>query len=443
MGRFVNALVVMLAAFAWLGTRYIRTFGSLAGRPNEFGTIGIFATELLAIEIAVLAAAAFWRRRAVFRRREVAAALALAALALVSVAWSPDRHYAFLSVARLALGAGVMIAMIIFQPRKDAVLGALLGGAAVNALLGFGQVLMQRADSSLWFGIAAHRPSDLGTFVVETASGRWLRAYGAVAHPNILGLLCVVGILAACGLALAADSEKKRAVLFGVTVLLAAGLTVAFSRGAFLSLIFGAIAMIAILRSAKTPRSNMSPLYRSLAAVDLVTALFAGIYHEAFLTRVEAIGRHETRSISERLRSFDDARRLIIKNPVTGVGIGQMPLAVLNLVGPDPSPSRFQAAHDEGLLVTAELGILGLILWLFIRVRLIQTLFISIKRGGEDKFLNAAVFGIIIALLTSGLVDHFLWDSWFGQLLFWLTAGLAFSESIAISGKKAPQIGNS
>ncbi|MBI4458393.1 O-antigen ligase family protein [Candidatus Uhrbacteria bacterium] len=427
MRRFVNALIVLLAGFAWLGTRYIWKFGSIAGWPTEFGTLGVFATELLAFEIAALTAIEAWHRRAaLFKNGAVPASLALLALAYASAAWSLDVSYALLSGDRILLGIGVMIAMIVWRPSRAAVLGALVFGAAVNSLLGVGQFLTQSVGSSLWFGIAGHLPSELGAFVVETADARWLRAYGALAHPNILGLLAAVGILAIVGLLRQSKRRGQRAALLGLTAILAAGLAVSVSRGAVLSLLVGLCAIGAAL-FASNARIEAKLLLRSAAIVAIVIALFAGFFPDVFLTRISASGRLERQSIDDRLWSYHDARTLIAASPLVGVGVGQMPGVVQAVNGGGRHPSQFQPAHNEALLVAAELGLLGLIAWLLLRIRIIAALLKAIRAGGEEKILNAAILGIIAALLTAGLVDHFLWTSWFGQLLFWLTAGLALS----------------
>ena len=39
-----------------------------------------------------------------------------------------------------------------------------------------------------------------------------------------------------------------------------------------------------------------------------------------------------------------------------------------------------------------------------------------------------------IALLVSGMLDHFLWTSWIGQLIFWIVLGMLFVAAEKGSG---------
>ncbi|MDA3802555.1 MAG: hypothetical protein PF488_01490, partial [Patescibacteria group bacterium] len=56
-----------------------------------------------------------------------------------------------------------------------------------HATLAIYQFLTQSSFSFKYLGLAKHSPDVLGTSVVESATGRWLRAYGGFDHPNILG----------------------------------------------------------------------------------------------------------------------------------------------------------------------------------------------------------------------------------------------------------------
>ena len=61
-----------------------------------------------------------------------------------------------------------------------------LSSVFIHAVLGLYQFLSQSTFANKYLGIAMHDPAIVGTSVIETVSGRWLRAYGGLDHPNIL-----------------------------------------------------------------------------------------------------------------------------------------------------------------------------------------------------------------------------------------------------------------
>jgi hypothetical protein len=71
----------------------------------------------------------------------------------------------------------------------------------------------------------------------------------------------------------------------------------------------------------------------------------------------------------------------------------------------------YQPVHNIYLLILAELGIIGFILWL------IPVLFLTKK----SSFICSLLFIVILAI---SLFDHYFWTLYFGILLFWLTLGL-------------------
>jgi hypothetical protein len=83
-------------------------------------------------------------------------------------------------------------------------------------------------------GIAQHPVFQGGTSVVEAGGGRWLRAYGTLSHPNILGAFMVVSMSALGVVMAAAHSWKKQIVLCVMSVFFAAALFFSFSRAELL-----------------------------------------------------------------------------------------------------------------------------------------------------------------------------------------------------------------
>ncbi|MEA3249922.1 MAG: hypothetical protein U9Q03_06260, partial [Patescibacteria group bacterium] len=87
----------------------------------------------------------------------------------------------------------------------------------------------------------------------------------------------------------------------------------------------------------------------------------------------------------------------------------------------------YQYVHNAPLLVAVETGFFGIIAWTVFTWLLILVACRTAKREagpGWIPFLPA-----LAVLAVAGLFDHFVWSSWFGQLMFWLIAALAVTSA--------------
>ncbi|HTW96655.1 MAG TPA: O-antigen ligase family protein, partial [Candidatus Methylomirabilis sp.] len=344
---------------------------------------------------------------------------------------------------------------------------AFFSALAVQSILAVGQFLAQETFANKWLGLAAHRAQDLGASVVETVGAdgiaeRWLRAYGSLDHPNILGGLLIVGliILIYCFIsgellslraqrslptgqagnladnekngiasslpAVAPRNDKKFFLLFTFYFLpftLFAALLFTFSRSAWLAL----AAAIVLFIGAAIIQKNWPALKRTLGMLALAVVLFSLIfisYQNLFITRTDATARLEVKSISERKMYLDDSLSLLKKNWLFGVGIGNYTKAIA-----DSQPLRpwyyLQPVHNTFLLVWAETGIGGLIFF----IAWLGYLFL---RAVKNK--NSLALSILLAQVIIMSLDHYFWSLPFGIMFFWLSAGFVwkFSSSKAL-----------
>jgi hypothetical protein len=115
----------------------------------------------------------------------------------------------------------------------------------------------------------------------------------------------------------------------------------------------------------------------------------------------------EARSLNDRRRDADLAMELIARDPWWGVGAGNY-LAAVRSFEPDSRP-----VHNVPLLVTAELGIGGAVLWLWLTVAGLHP--------------SSRALGPWLATIIIGLFDVNLWmtTSWRAAILFGLLASHA------------------
>ncbi len=457
--KIINWIFTFLAAFAPSGTRYIWRMGLLDGHPVEPGTISLFGMQIVAVAFAAAVFASVGRQAiARFARRPAGwLSAAVAAFALLSVVNWEDPLAGLISASFVVTGAAVFWAIVLFRPDPHQTLVSFVGGAVFQVAIGGWQFLTQNAPAFKWLGMAPHLASEFGSFVIETDTGRWLRAYGALAHPNVYGLYVAVGLLACVGLAayygvplsskhfterLHEPGHGRHLRYYGFLPVITAGLVFALSRSAFLATVVGLV-WLAVSASSRNAALTFKPVITpSIIIIAVSFAAMSWVFAEPLLTRATAGGRLELQSIVERFSLYGDAKDLFLRHPHLGVGIGRMPLAAFKEVPDGRGWWLYDYVHNVPELVAVETGLGGFISWLAFVGLTLALMFQRLSslpaappgRDGRGPSSGVTVYGACFAaMLVVSMFDHFLWSSWFGQLLFWMIAGLLHAAYLNIS----------
>ena len=268
-------------------------------------------------------------------------------------------------------------------------------GQSIVAILQFAG---QRPLNLTWLGEASMDLQTPGTSVVLHNGVNWLRAYGLNSHPNQLGLL-----LAALLLMLWPYRRSPGRAQFFIWLALGlglAGLAVSWSRAAWLGLLAGAtVYALPWLRNQQQWRqiSRRHILVLLMGTAVLFTFLYA--YGDIAANRLFLLDSElEIQSLYERRRDAIIARQIIIQNPVSGVGVGNYQAAAAQT---DPAA---QIVHNVPLLITAEMGLPALALWLaFLAVPLLRAG--PFSRPGDFFSRHAPQTAVWLALIVISLVQ--------------------------------------
>ncbi len=396
-------------------TRWIVKPGELNGGVWEYGSFSLYAPDI--IFLAVLLLFIFWKVDQVITPVKIKLSkisfslIALLAIALLSTFWASSQPLAWYNFFKLAEGLALVWLLSVgnFSARNTVL--ALVMGAVVQSFLAIWQFLGQMTFASKWLGLALQVPGNLGVSVIETASERWLRAYGALPHPNILAGLLVISLLLLVSLAFSAkEPYQKLFVLFSWAVM-ATALFFTFSRGAFLGLLAGLFfyGLIAVRSKDKVIRKRLTILFLLLI---IIFSSLAIIFKEPFIARTGGGERLEIKSINERLTYYQQAGQLIRKNWYRGIGIGNYTLAVKEQVEKNLKSYDYQPVHNVYFLILCELSIFGLIIFLYFVFQLLYA-------NRHSPLLPA-----LVAILVIMLFDHYFWTLNFGVMLFWLLVAL-------------------
>ena len=418
--RWRDRLVLLILALLPWQARFIKEPAELRGVPWEQGTVSLFALEILllvALACHLMATAArcepkksgapIWLQLSAF----------LPLFAFVSVFWAYDTLGALFSAIHLFEGFALAYLIWASGTRLAPALAAFTIGAAWTSAIGLWQSFTQSSFDSTWLGVASHPVQEAGVSVVETASGRFLRAYGTLPHPNVLGGYAAAGLVAA--LALASEAQKGRRLLLPIAGVIAAALVATFSRSAWLAaLVAAGFALIVPRAVDKAARVRLRPF---LACAALCAALVAALSMPIIAARVTGHGRLETKSIQERESSIAEGYGIFRRYIAMGTGVGNyLPTAHLEYLPEDPF--SLQPPHFAPLLVGAELGFFGLaILVGFVVAWWFDAIWLA-RRARSPRVAIAAALPFVI--IVAAFFDHYPYDIFAGTMLTGALFGL-------------------
>ncbi|HPT08741.1 MAG TPA: O-antigen ligase family protein [bacterium] len=313
----------------------------------------------------------------------------------------------------LLLSIGLMYVMINFKFKFKKIILVFLLALLLQAGLGIGQFFTQKTFACKYLGIALHEASDLGTAVIETNNERFLRAYGATDHPNIFGALMFFAIFFVILLMIKNNYKGTKATISYLALFFySIALCVSFSRSAILALVISLIFLfIVFFFTDKKLFRKFLPIILSL--IFLGGALFL-LFKPLILTRIEASSRLEKISINERQEQNNTALEIISDNVWLGVGLGNYHNELLNREV-DLKPYEAQPVHNVFLLIWSEIGLWGLLLFLYFIIYLFK---INI-----EKLYYIPIF---IALFVFMLFDHWLWSLPGSYLFLFFILSLTF-----------------
>lgn len=428
-------------AFAWWP---VARFDELAGGPVALGLLSFLPAVIAAAWLAAFALEGRGRRAWTWGPLWITLPLlGLTSLAAAGLELSPFRHF-FLNAGMLALAWLVYLYVSNARPRLRWPLAVVL---VVQGAVAIGQFARQSDLGLVRFGELPLNPAFEGISVLSARGEPWLRAYGLTAHPNLLAAIMVAGLL----LLLPTRGRWRdwtRPVYYAAAALGFAGLALSFSRAGWLAFLCGALVLAVVGRQPARARDGEgAPVRRSTQtwirlALPVLPALFLLVsYRDLVFSRLFALDTPtEAQSIDQRLHDIRVAISMVEQSPWTGVGIGNYTDVAVAL---NADNGR---VHNVGLLVAAELGLPGFVLWLWL---MLVPLWIygrkvwSGRDGPPSRQKIALMLAPWAAMLVIDLFDTMLWlsSNWQTSILFaLLLANLVWPLALAEQEEEEPQM---
>jgi hypothetical protein len=333
-----------------------------------------------------------------------------------------------------------------------------------HSLIGIIQFLIQHSIGIFLLKESLISPDIAGVAKFIINGHKYIRSYGLFPHPNILAGFLLFSIITTLLYKKMFHVEHfmRNGTILNILILIQIlALLFTFSKSAIIGL---AIALFYIYVPRLTRRTKM---FHPVKAIDVPceTSMANGastehsLLGETFLTNL----RHNRNSriifltfliifmisylswptlslmlhnsIQQRMLYFNVSRGTIIANPLLGVGIGQFILNMPRYVN-NPELWQFQPVHNVFFLIWSELGMVGLVLFIYWLYRMFHP--ISKNRGiiGVDKSIleNKSYYlsndrllpyfkAILIGFLFIMLFDHYFWDIQQGSVMLWMILG--------------------
>ncbi len=408
-----------------LQTRKIFYQGTLNGGAWEYGTFSIYATEILLWCILILYFAYIVKNS---KREKVRftpslkffifiSIVSYIFINILSIAWAGNKTIAYHSAFHLVEAIALAFFVINFSFSFKVFVWSFALSGAVQSVLATLQFFFQSVFGSKWLGMAAQSASSIsGESVIETQFGRFLRAYGTLPHPNILGGFLALSALFSLYLFLHSHKRSNEVLSLGIFILNILGVALTFSRSAYIALVFGLVLYFAstFLEGKKLNKVSYAALLYVISAI-----IFSMIYQEIAYTRMNNTNRLERKSALARQELFNESLHLISQSPLTGVGAGNFTYAVFQKVNPKKNYWEYQPVHSIYLLILSETGIFSLIIFLVLLSAVIARIWF------EKNFF---ALSLICMPLIIGFFDHYFFTLYFGTILFWIIFGASLRQ---------------
>jgi O-antigen ligase len=247
------------------------------------------------------------------------------------------------------------------------------------------------------------------------------------ANPNDLALLLCIFLPLTIGLLRVHGRRIAQWLLSTVIVIMVMGVVCTFSRGGFMTLLAIALAHVRLLQG-----SRSRWILATLVVLVLAIAVFSPNYFDRLSTILDAES-DTTGSSQERWADNVLAVGYVFGHPIIGAGIGMSAVALSEL-----RRATFQAVHNVYLEFAMDLGVPGLLLFLWLQYACFRsTRFVRKHAASEPGLHDLSCFAeaVTVSMIAFTVGGFFLPVAY--RLYFFYMGGLAMAVRAAFEVERA------
>lgn len=266
-------------------------------------------------------------------------------------------------------------------------------------------------------GIAQHFIGvDLQREWVDTSHNKDIqtRVYSVFGNPNIFAEFLVMIIPLSVGIFWQTKRDGVKLFYLGLFLIQVLALFMTMSRGGWVGL--GVAALVFVLLVKKR---------LALLAIPL-GGLGLAILPPTVINRALSIFNFADSSTSYRFKMWEITGQMIADRPIFGVGLGHQPFKYTFETYIRTMPVFH--SHNTYLQVLAEMGILGLVLFILLLLAILGSAYYYLIRSQRPyrRIMGAALMASFAGLLTHGMFENILYLTKI-SLTFWVLVALVFA----------------
>lgn len=292
----------------------------------------------------------------------------------------------------------VMVNTIKTKNAFNAIVTVLVFSATLVALYGLYQYVVGVEIDAAWLD-------------VENNPDVRVRVYSVFHNPNILAEYLIMIIPLSVGLFWHTKKISKKIIFLGTTLIMILAMLMTLSRGSWVGFAFSALVFIVLVEK----RLLLSVIPMSLAGLYFLP--------QSILNRIMSIGNFADSSIAYRFTMWDITMDIIRDYPIAGVGFGHLPFKQVFETYIRTMP--IYHSHNTFLQTTVEMGIPGIVVFLFLLFVLFKYGILNLVRS-EDRYiriLSASAISSLGGVLAHGMAENVLY---LPRIIFtfWILVGL-------------------
>jgi O-antigen ligase len=286
----------------------------------------------------------------------------------------------------------------------------LFSAAVFQSILAIVQFHVQHGLGAFFLGEYIAPAGTAGLAVVSYGTEKFIRAYGTMPHPNVLGAFLILGLVIGLYFVSTVRNRWPRILVSCATLVITLGVFTTFSRIAWLA----AVLIYSIFLIHWFHKKQFAKIWLILAIGIVSGGIIITLWAKYLFFRA---GNIDSQGIESRSLFNTMAVKLVKQFPLLGSGVGNTIEALK--VQAKLEPWQYQPGHNIFLVIATELGLIALGIFLTVLYKIIA----AAKRASREllSFSVLVIGGLFIAM---GQFDHYFVTIQQGRLMFFVVLGL-------------------